>query len=100
MAAESKRDYEFKNILMQLSHDEHSEWWYRAVMQDVLNDAMDYFERKDHLFLLADNVERFHRKRCELARAKVRAYHTHLRRTGRAAEAARRGCKVGSLVFV
>ena len=98
--AERQREREFKSILMQLPESDDSMFGYRIVMEEVLNDAMHYFTSKEPNFLLADNVERFHRKRCELARARVRAYHAHLRRTGRGAEAARQGCKVSSEVCV
>ena len=59
--AERQREREFKSILMQLPESDDSMFGYRIVMEEVLNDAMHYFTSKEPNFLLADNVERFHR---------------------------------------
>ena len=84
LKAERQVWQEFLDIIAELAYD-GSKFDKAKVMSEAMNDAMDHLEEQDPLFCLSDpgSAAKLHRKRCELAHAKMQEYRAEKARLKR-----------------
>ena len=84
LKAERQAWQEFLDIIAELAYD-GSKFDKAKVMSEAMNDAMDHLEEQDPLFCLSDpgSAAKLHRKRCELAHAKMQEYRAEKARLKR-----------------